>query len=394
MIGLRRRVLFAIVALVLLPSGGGNAAAPKAAPVEAQAAQLETVREQCVAAALTVRRRERTIGALDLAVDVMERAVTAKQQELAQSRQEQEQLLGALARLARAPPEALAFAPEGPVDRLRSGVLIAAAVPALTDQARSLTGQLAALNTVRSHITTRRKEVDEARAALAASRDALIQLIARRSELDSQLLRGNGKTPAGAKLAEHASDLLDLVRRADAEMDRHDKELLIRLRTTGPVKKGATPLDPTKPKSLRSLDAPKTTMLWPVAGDLVHGFGDADSSGHPSPGLTLNTIPNALVIAPFDGRVDFAGQFQDYGLILIIRHGGGYHSLLAGLSRVDVTIGQWLLAGEPVGVLAGADDKNAGATFYLELRHDGRPVDPQSRLASRDEKTEDSRVSE
>ena len=79
---------------------------------------------------------------------------------------------------------------------------------------------------------------------------------------------------------------------------------------------------------------------------------------------------------------------------MIIRHGGGYHSLLAGLGQVNVTAGQWLLAGEPVGLAANADDKNASVSVYLELRREGRPVDPQSRLASRDEKAEENKVRE
>jgi septal ring factor EnvC (AmiA/AmiB activator) len=47
-----------------------------------------------------------------------------------------------------------------------------------------------------------------------------------------------------------------------------------------------------------------------------------------------------------------------------------------------------------VGTLPDADGKNASVTFYVELRRDGRPVDPQSRLGSRDQKTEDTRVRE
>jgi septal ring factor EnvC (AmiA/AmiB activator) len=371
-----------------------QAAAPKKeTPAEAQITQLDAVRGQCIALALTVSQRERSIGALDLAVSVMMRGVDAKQEELALSRKQQEELLGALERLARAPPEALAFAPEGPVERVRSGILIAAAVPALTDQARTLTGQLASLTTVRTHIMTRRKEVDEARAALAKSRDALAQSIVKRNELTGQLLRDDSKTPGNDKLGEQATDVFDLIKRADAEADRRDKDLLIRVHTTGSGTKGG-PLDPTKPKTVRTLEDLKATMLWPVSGDLTRRFGEADQYGRPSPGVTLSAVPNALVVAPFDGRVDFAGTFRGYGPILIIRHSGGYHSLLVGLGHVDVTIGQWLLSGEPVGTLAAADDKNASATFYMELRRDGLPVDPASRLASRDEKTEDSRVRE
>jgi len=47
-----------------------------------------------------------------------------------------------------------------------------------------------------------------------------------------------------------------------------------------------------------------------------------------------------------------------------------------------------------VGSLPGTDDKNASVNFYLELRHDGRPVDPKSRLGSLDQKTEDTKVRE
>jgi septal ring factor EnvC (AmiA/AmiB activator) len=79
---------------------------------------------------------------------------------------------------------------------------------------------------------------------------------------------------------------------------------------------------------------------------------------------------------------------------LIIRHAAGYHSLLAGLGHADVAVGQWVLAGEPVGSLTAPDDKDAGAPLYVELRREGRPVDPQSRLVSRDQKAEDTRVRE
>jgi murein hydrolase activator len=342
-----------------------------------------------------VQERERTLGALDLALGVMQRGVETKEGQIAQSRKEQEELLGALERLARAPPEALAFAPEGPVERLRSGILIAAAVPALTARARELAGQLTALASVRDQIAQRRKDVDDARAALAKGRDTLAQLVAKRNALTGQMTHDDGKVADGTPFGDAASDMFDLIKRADAASEQHDKELLVRLRGTGPAAKGAAPpLDPAKPKALRALDAPRAEMIWPVAGELVHRFGEADRYGRPGQGLTLQAMPGATVVAPFDGRVDFVGYFRDYGLILIIRHPGGYHSLLAGLGRADVAVGQWLLAGEPVGSLPGADDKTASVSLYCELRREGRPVDPQSRLGSRDQKTEDIRVHE
>jgi len=391
--GIPRAVLGAVAALLC---AGASPAPP--ALLDGQISQLDALRQQCVAAALAVQQRERTLGALDRAIGAMQNGVEVKNQELAASRHQQEELLGALERLARAPPEVLAFAPEGPVDRSRSAILVAAAVPALTAKAHELGRQLAALDAVRGQLDARRKEIDDARSALAKSRDAIAPLVARRNALIGQLLHEDGKTAAtnaSAQLGDQASDLFDLIKRADAATDQRDKELLVRLRILyGVPAKAAPPADPTRPRTLRALDAAHADMVWPISGELLHRFGEADRFGRPNQGLTLQAMPNGLVVAPFDGRIDYVGRFQGYGLILIIRHPGGYHSLLAGLGHVDVTTGQWLVSGEPVGSLPDADGKGTGTTFYFELRRDGRPVDPQSRLANRDQNTEDTRVHE
>ena len=151
-------------------------------------------------------------------------------------------------------------------------------------------------------------------------------------------------------------------------------------------------LDTTRPKSLRSVDAPQAALTRRVIGDIVGRFGETGERGELRQGLALEAPPRGVVVAPFDGRVAYVGKFRGYGLILIIRHGGGYHSVLAGLGQTSVTVGQWLSAGEPVATLADVTDGSASATLVFELRREGRAVNPQPRLATRDEKIEDSRV--
>ena len=114
----------------------------------------------------------------------------------------------------------------------------------------------------------------------------------------------------------------------------------------------------------------------------------------PNEGLSLDAIPGATVVAPFDGRILYAGPFRDLGRVLIIRHDRRYYSVLAGLGRADGKLGDWVLAGEPVGAMpdipsprSGAEAQEAyesdpGRSLYYELRRDGRPVDPQPWLAS------------
>lgn len=379
-----------VVALIAL--GCALPVAATLAPVNSHAGQLDAIRQQCIDTARAVQQRERSIGTLDLAIHAMQSSLASKNQQIATSREQQEALLGALERLVLAPREVLALAPEDRVDRTRSAILIAAAERALAARTQELANQLAALSSAGSQIDARRKDIDDARAALAKARDMLVQLVARRNALIGEMLHDNGKSAVVA--ADQASDLGDLIKKADAASDQRDKDLLVRLKTLYTGKPPPSLSDPTKPKTLRALDAPQALMVWPVSGELVRSFGDSDVHGRPSQGLTLQGTHYEVVVAPFDGKVDYVGPFQGYGLILIIRHAGGYHSLLAGLGHVDVTMGQWLLAGEPVGSLPDGDDKGTGATFYFELRRDGRPVDPQSRLESRDHKTEDTRVRE
>jgi len=145
----------------------------------------------------------------------------------------------------------------------------------------------------------------------------------------------------------------------------------------------APPRDPTKPPTMRPFAKAKGALLVPVSGNLVRQFNDPDELGVASKGLTYETREGAQIVAPYDGRVLFAGPFKGYGQILIIEHGDGYHSLLAGLDRIEAAVGQWLVAGEPVGVMPRG---GASPRLYLELRHDGQPINPLPWLAPHDEK--------
>jgi len=115
-------------------------------------------------------------------------------------------------------------------------------------------------------------------------------------------------------------------------------------------------------------------MAFPARGRVVTQFGHAGDDGTVSKGIAIQTRNDAQVIAPYDGQVAFAGPFRGYGLLLIIEHGEGYHTLLAGMARIDIGVGQRLLAGEPVGVMGQQDDVKP--TLYVELRRNGQPINP------------------
>jgi len=122
-------------------------------------------------------------------------------------------------------------------------------------------------------------------------------------------------------------------------------------------------------------------LIVPVAGTVARGFGDVSDSG-PANGLSYHAPPNARVVSPCGGRIVFAGPFRSFGLLLIIDCGGGYHFVLAGFDRLDVQVGRPVQPGEPVGVMPGWDPGREAnrdgdrPALYVELRHDGVPVNP------------------
>ena len=114
----------------------------------------------------------------------------------------------------------------------------------------------------------------------------------------------------------------------------------------------------------------------PVAGRVQLGFDQPSDSGVRARGLTLATRGNAQVTAPANGRIAYAGPFRDYGDIVIIEHDAAMLSLISGMERVDVVVGESVRAGAPIGRMG-----SVGPELYVELRRTGRPVDPARYVA-------------
>ena len=121
----------------------------------------------------------------------------------------------------------------------------------------------------------------------------------------------------------------------------------------------------------------------PVNGVKTKGFGAPDGLGGTEKGISIATRPGAQVTAPCDGWVVYAAPYRSYGQLLILNAGGGYHVLVAGMDRISVDVGQFVLTGEPVAVMGNGAPAVAVAAvgagppaLYVEFRKDGVPVDP------------------
>ena len=334
--------------------------------------------------------------------------------------------LAALQRLALRPPPMLLLAPGDPNDLVRSGLLLRTAVPRIQERARGLENELIALAEVERQIKAEQARVAAANDALTKENDQLNELSQQKADLLNQTEEDRAAAIARIeRLTREAGDLQELLalleeerqariarakreaeeraRRELAERELFEKERLARLEEerlrlaqplAKPVLEGeqiarlpVTREPRARPEDvvpgLAPISSARGSLTPPAFGEVVQRFGEETEFGGTSRGITYRTRPSSAVLAPWDGQVVFSGPFRTFGQILIIEHGEGYHSLLAGIARIDVDVGQWVLAGEPVGTTSGGTaSSDEQARLYVELRRKGEPINPLPWLAT------------
>jgi septal ring factor EnvC (AmiA/AmiB activator) len=229
---------------------------------------------------------------------------------------------------------------------------------------------------MRQKAAEERMRVAAASEALDRDRNVLSELLNQRRHLAAQTRDQlkSVQTRMGT-LAEQVKDLRALIATLEEDAKRPVSAGSGRTITTQIASAGAarnTPLE-----NLRG------ALTLPANGELVSRFGSSDGMGGHLAGIHLKTRAGAQVTSPCDGKIMFSGTFRGYGKMLIIAANGGYHILLAGLSKVDGAVGQVVLAGEPVGRMGagsqlreGRLQGTVGERLYIEFRRDNVPVDP------------------
>ncbi|MCB5944614.1 murein hydrolase activator EnvC [Acidocella sp. KAb 2-4] len=265
-------------------------------------------------------------------------------------------LMPVMQRLATQPASTLLTAPLPPGEAVRSVALlqgIAAAITAQAQQVQAQTAQLAQLVAA--------AQAGQAQLAAAAAKQQAAE-----AALSAQI--------AAAKAAEQAA--------ADQQAAARERELAARNELETLNEAVARLVPPASPANQANLPAGGGTA--PVAGQVVQAFGAPTLAG-PAIGVSYATAPGAHVVTPCAGTVMFAGNFHTYGNMVIANCGGGTSVVLAGMDRLDVSQGQRLVRGQPVGSMHGYDPATPTTQpkLYMEVRRNGAPVDPASWLAGR-----------
>ncbi|MCC6920107.1 MAG: peptidoglycan DD-metalloendopeptidase family protein [Alphaproteobacteria bacterium] len=345
-----------------LDQAGKVKAAAELSQLQAEAASLAS---QIQTAERSLTQAERRIGELD----TREKTLSA---DLEKRRAGMGPLLAALQRLTRDPPPALAVSPDDASKAARGAMLIAAVTEKLNVEAQKIAATLKELGETRAALVVERDAARTQEAALTQRTGELKGLVAKRQALVQEL--DDGVTAAEGRIAAlqaRAADMTDLMAWLDEPPKPRD-----RAGATAEEANSAPVMVASRGAKV-AFTTRRGKLPWPAMGDIARRFGEAEDNGATAQGLTLRTRADAQITAPADGEIVFAGPFGDYGRLLILAPSEGYFVLIGGFGRLDATVGQYVLAGEPLGTTAGSEQKN-GPLLYIELRREGAPVDPMA----------------
>ena len=353
-----------------------------------KARQIQNIEEQ-------TSSMEKELLSLQDELKVLQENFTAEDKNLIQT-------LYALQNLALKPTEALFVQPVKPVEIIRSAMLLRETVPVLAKRATAIKNKLNEIYNKKKSIEQKMAQIAKNKSNLEKEHAQMRKLMTQKSDVNKKIKTQTVETQKKIRqLADQAKDIKELLdklereriawqkmeqarfeqkQRERAELEAYRREQGEDIQKTSDTKSDDLikfkPQDITE--SVKGFAQAKGRLSRPARGSIVVSYGEETSKGVTSKGISISTRPQAQVISPYDGAVIFAGPFRGYGKLIIIDHGEGYMSLLAGMNSIDCDVGQMLLAGEPVGVMPNDGDSH----LYVELRKGNKPIDPKAWIAN------------
>ncbi len=136
-------------------------------------------------------------------------------------------------------------------------------------------------------------------------------------------------------------------------------------------------------RSEEPFSALKGQLTWPIAGRLLHDFGQPRASGHLKwNGVVLAAPRGREVRAVYHGRVVFADWLAGMGLLVIVDHGEGFMTLYGYNETTLKSAGEWVAPGDVIATVGNSGGQQQ-ASLYFEIRQGTRPINPRTWITKR-----------
>jgi murein hydrolase activator len=293
------------------------------------------------------------------------------------------EVLAALQRIGHRPPPALIATPEDALQSVRTAMLLGAVLPEMRHEVEALANDLTELLSVRKQIVAEGDRLKAEVASLNTERTRMTALVTERQKQQAEREKAlDAERARASALAHQVDNLKDLIAKLEQGLDPATRAAREAARSDSRPAMSAL-RDPGRLAPAVAFASLRGQVPIPVNGVKLKEYGAPDGNGGLEKGVSIATRAGAQVTAPADGWVVYAGPFRSYGQLLILNAGNGYHILLAGMERISVDLGQFVLTGEPVAVMGNGSHiaailatGSSQPVLYIEFRKDGIPVDP------------------
>ena len=276
------------------------------------------------------------------------------------------QVLGAMTALQQSPESTMLLHPAGALANARSAMLLSGVTPGLRAEAEALQGDLDEIATVRELQANAAGMLGSGLASVQEARRLLSSAVTDRSSMPVRF----AEDPEELSALREAAQTLDDFATGIAKME----------------KDVGAPMD--------DFEGAQGSLRLPVVGSVLRPYDEPDAAGVKRPGWVIATAPAALVQTPWPATIRYRGPFLDYGNVMIVEPARGYLMIFAGLAQVFGEVGDVLKAGDPVGLMGGAeapaqefgsqfvadaargDQAGRSESLYLELRRGNETLDP------------------
>ncbi|MGB3456820.1 MAG: peptidoglycan DD-metalloendopeptidase family protein [Litorimonas sp.] len=334
---------------------------------QAVSAEIEALKAELARDTQQTQAFERENKRLSDRLDETEARLAVLETELADTRSETQILLASLQRLQLAPNAAAIADPDDAVRTAQAATMIDLLSDALRQRAEQTIDLAARTSAVRDETLTQKEALEANNTELIRRKARTQALVAEKERLQASIRTDEEKARAEAlRLAAEAESLEELLDRVQDIPDT----LAPRIKPGRPPVSGPVTLPPG---TVRFAEA-QGGVVRPVAGTLTQGFGRGTK------GQTYSARPEGQVIAPYSGRVEFAGPFRNYERVVILNLSDGYYLLLTGLGATYVSANETVQRGEPVGRMPSGSGR---IPLYVELRRNGRSIDPEPWMGAR-----------
>ncbi|MEM6781088.1 MAG: peptidoglycan DD-metalloendopeptidase family protein [Pseudomonadota bacterium] len=328
--------------------------------------QLKSTQSDLVDMAGKIKKQESKLSVIENRIFEYTKESQDIQSRLDRDRGSMGAMILAVERIRRVPPEALVLKPGAPYETAQTAMLLQSILPQIHNRSESYKADVNRLAELLEKLEAERKIALTEKQALEKDYADMETLVEKRKGMVAQSNSDYQQRSKEIKaISNQAASLKDLVAKLE-----EDKK---RAQTRDTVRQAVYRQPETLPRAGQG--------QLPISGFIHTAFGQTDEIGAKSQGIKVEGRSGGLVVAPMAGKVQFAGIFKNYGELIIIEHEKGYHSLIAGLDRIDIVVEQVLNAGEPVGILPKAQGGEK-PLLYFELRKNGKPINPAQKIAN------------